>query len=65
MTTEELNAKYDRLFELVRKMRGRQKEFFKYRASVDLQESRRLERQVDTLIADEVKRKQSQQKELF
>lgn len=65
MTLEELQQKYDRLVDKVRKMRGVQKEYFKYRAKVDLDRARRLEREVDDLIGEEVKIQQSKQKELF
>lgn len=65
MTEAEIQTKYDRLLEKVRRMRGYQKEYFKYRASSDLQLAKRFEREVDQLIADEVKIQKSNQKEMF
>jgi hypothetical protein len=61
MSTEELQAKYDKLFDKVRQMRGYQKEYFKYRASSDLERSKRLEREVDQLIKEGVQKKESKQ----
>ncbi|RFM30053.1 hypothetical protein [Deminuibacter soli] len=61
MTQEELQKKYNHLLEKVRRMRGVQKEFFKYRARADLDLSRRLEREVDHLIQDEVNNQKSKQ----
>jgi hypothetical protein len=65
MTLEELQRKYDHLLNTIRKMRGHQKEYFRYRARSDLDLSKRAEREVDKIIAEEVKNKKSQQKELF
>ena len=65
MTQEEIQKKYDQLVEKVRRMRGHQKEFFKYRAKVDLDAARRFEREVDKLIEEEVKQKKSQQSVMF
>lgn len=65
MTQEELQKKYDRFLHYVRKMRGHQKEYFKYRASSDLQMAKKYEREVDGLIAEEVKNQKSNQKEMF
>ena len=65
MTQEELQKKYDRLFDKTRQMRGIQKEYFKYRASADLQRAKVLEREVDQLIKDEVDLKKSLQPEIF
>lgn len=38
-------------FELVRRMRAKQREYFKYKRKADLNESKRLESQVDTEIS--------------
>lgn len=38
-------------FELVRRMRVKQRDYFKYRRKADLTESKRLEAQVDTEIS--------------
>lgn len=65
MSQEELQQKYDRLIDRVRRMRGRQKEYFKYRASSDLEAARRLEREVDKLLNEEVKAQQSKQNSLL
>lgn len=60
-----LKKKHDRLVDLVRRMRGYQKEYFKYRASSDLSLARKLEREVDKLIDEEIKVLKSNQPELF
>lgn len=65
MTNEELNAKYLRLVDKVRKMRGRQIEYFKYRAKTDLDAAKRFEREVDALIMEEVNKQKSGQQDLF
>lgn len=65
MTQEELQRKYDHLLNLVRKMRGWQKEYYKYHASIDLKKAKYLEREVDILIDVGVKAIKSNQKELF
>lgn len=65
MTQEELQIKYDHLADKVRRMRGVQKEYFKYRAKQDLELSKRLEREVDALISQEVQQQKTKQKELF
>lgn len=62
---EHLQKKYNHLFERVRRMRAYQKEYFKYRASSDLKLSKQFEKEVDQLIATEVKEQKSKQKEIF
>jgi hypothetical protein len=46
-------------------MRGYQKEYFKYRASSDLQMSKQYERKVDELLKEEVQNQKSKQQEIF
>jgi hypothetical protein len=65
MSQDELQKRHDRLVDFTRKMRGHQKEFFKYRAKVDLDAARRYERMVDSLIDEEVKQQKSKQTEMF
>ena len=65
MTQEELQKKHDRLVDKVRRMRGMQKEWFKYRVGDDLKRAKVLEREVDQLIDEEVKLKKSNQPEIF
>ncbi len=65
MNQEELQKKYDRLFDKVRQMRGLQKEYFKFRASSDLKRAKILESDVDNLIKQEVEYRKSNQIELF
>lgn len=60
-----IEQKYLHLLDLVRRMRGVQKDYFRYRASEDLKRARRLEREVDQLIEMEVKKLKSLQKQLF
>ena len=65
MTQDEIQKKYDRLVDRVRRMRGLQKEYFKYRASDDLKKAKTLEREVDQIIEEEVKTQKSNQQEIF
>ena len=65
MTQDELQKKYDRLLDKTRQMRGWQKEYFKYRAGTDLEKAKRLEREVDAIISEEVKIQKSNQGEIF
>ncbi len=65
MNMEDFQKKYEHLVDRVRVMRGCQREYFKYRAKVDLERSKRLEREVDGLIEEEVKRQKSKQQEIF
>jgi hypothetical protein len=65
MSQEELQKKYDQLMEKVRRMRGHQKEYFRYRASSDLQLAKRFEREVDEFIKKEIEQRKSNQKEFF
>ena len=65
MTQEELQAKYDRLVDKVRRYRGWQKQYLKYHSSSDLEKIKQYAREVDRLIAEEVKKQESKQKEIF
>jgi hypothetical protein len=64
-------AKQERFFELVRKMRIAQNEYYAYRdGNYDhkqrlLYKSKQIERQVDAVIIDEVKERKSLQANLF
>lgn len=49
----------------VRRMRGHQKEYFKWRASSDLKFARQWEREVDNSIDQEVKTEKSNLNKLF
>ncbi|MFA6058930.1 MAG: hypothetical protein WC756_12080 [Taibaiella sp.] len=60
-----LEKKHTTLLDKTRKMRGYQVQYFRYRASADLSMSKRLEREVDDLIASEVQQKKTNQQELF
>lgn len=64
-TQEVLQKRFDRLLDLVRKTRGHQKEYFKYRGSADLKRARQWESALDAFIDEEVKSRESKQKELF
>ncbi|SFW16529.1 hypothetical protein [Chitinophaga sancti] len=67
-TNEKLDAlqkKFDRLFELARRTRGLQREYFKYRASSDLEKAKQWEKSLDAFINEEQKSRESKQKELF
>lgn len=65
MSTEDLQNKYDRLVDKVRRMRGWQKEWHKYHVRSDLEKAKRLEREVDQLLTEEVNARKSKQREIF
>ena len=65
MENEILRKKYDRLLDLARKVRGHQKEYFKYRSSETLKRCKIFEQQLDALLKDEVAEIKSNQQELF
>lgn len=65
MTEGEYKVRYLNLVDKVRRMRGHQKQYFRYRASDDLRRAKAWEREVDKIIAEEVKTQRSNQKELF
>jgi hypothetical protein len=65
MTPEEVEQKYLRLVDRVRRMRGYQREWDKFHCSSDKEYKRRLEREVDELIIEEVKKQKSKQQEIF
>lgn len=60
-----LQLRHNRLVDKVRKMRGYQKEYFKYRIGSDLKVAKKFEREVDFIIKEEVERQKANQKELF
>lgn len=62
---EALQKKYDRLFELARKTRYHQDRHENFNTSVDKDKARIYRRQLDQLIKEEVKIRQSNQQELF
>ena len=65
MTIEELQKKYDLLFEKAKRCRGWQREYKKYHIESDKQIMIRLERELDQMINTETELKKSNQKELF
>lgn len=65
MTQQELQKKYDYLFDKIRRMRGVQKDYFKYRAKSDLEILKKIERDVDLFIEKEIKEINSKQTEIF
>lgn len=65
MSQEEIKKRYDRLLEKTRQVRGWQKQWYKYHVQSDLQVAKRLERELDQMIAEEVKIKESNQGEIF
>ena len=65
MTTEELQKKYDRLYEKIKRLRGWQREYKKYHIESDRQIVVRLEREVDQMIKIETDLQKRKQNELF
>ncbi len=64
MTQDELQKKHARFLDKVRQMRGVQKDYFKFRMRSYLERSKRLEREVDAMINEEVKAMKSGQQEI-
>lgn len=67
LTTEQvahLQAQHTALVDAVRRMRGYQKEWFKYHSSLDLKAAKAWERKVDELLTKEVNAQKQQQQEL-
>jgi hypothetical protein len=62
---QEMTERHNRLVDYVRRMRGFQNEYHRYHASSDLEKAKYWQRQVDNLIKQEIKSKESNQKELF
>jgi hypothetical protein len=68
LTTEQqeyLQKKHEVLVDAVRRMRGHQREYFKYHSSQDLNAAKQWERKVDALLKEEVDQQKQQQKSLF
>ncbi len=65
MTPEEWEAKYNRLFSKVRQLRGWQKQWDMFHASLDYPKKRKMERVVDQMLNEELKLKRSLKQELF
>ena len=65
MTQEESQTRYNHFFELVRKMRGWQKEYAKWHARSDLDKVKYYQRKVDEFIKEEVEKQKSKSQELF
>lgn len=65
MTLSELENKYNHLVDRVARMRAVQTHYEKYRIGTDRDRKRALEKQVDDIVKDEMKKKGSQQKEIF
>jgi hypothetical protein len=65
MNQDQLQQRYDQLYEKVRRMREYQKKYFQFRTQADLNASKNCEREVDHLLASETKRRASGQSEMF
>lgn len=65
MNADIIQKQYDLLIEKVAQMRQYQDNYFRHRASQDLQKAKALEREVDAIIRREYKAKTSLQKPLF
>lgn len=65
MDTEELQLKYNRLFKLVSAMRAKQIAWYTHHVRSDLDYAKRYEREVDSFLKSELKKKESKQQELF
>lgn len=60
-----MQKRYDRLLVMARKVRGLQREYFKHKASSDLEKAKRAERELDQFLAAEIEAKASPQQKLF
>lgn len=57
--------RYERLLDKTRQMREYQKRWYSYHIRTDLDKAKRLEREIDQLIAEEIKIQKSNQGEIF
>lgn len=58
-------TRYSKLMDLIRRVRGHQIEYFRYRSRDILDKSKHLEKVLDAILKEEVKKKESGQKGLF
>jgi hypothetical protein len=65
MTLEDLQLKHELLVKYVTRMRAYQEKYFMYRAIQDKNNMLRYQREVDKLLKNEVKVKESKQIELL
>jgi len=65
MTDQDYKVRYDRLLNLVFKMRGYQRSWIKYHLSGDREKAKRYENEVDKMIESEAQRKDTKQSEIF
>lgn len=65
MSTEDLQKKYDRLFERVKRVRGWQKEYARYHIDQDRQMMIRNVRELDDMLKVEEMERKTKQKQLF
>lgn len=65
MTMQDLQNKYDRLYEKAKRTRGWQREWKKYHIESDRQVMIRLERELDNIIKEETDLRKRGQKELL
>lgn len=60
----DFEEKYYKLLNEVAKMRKHQKDYFKLRSSLDLEASKKVEKRVDAMIAEEVMKTHTAQQTL-
>lgn len=65
MTIDDLQKKHERLLDKTRQMREFQKRWYSYHIRTDLDKAKRLEREIDQFIAEEIKTQKSNQGEIF
>lgn len=65
MDSATIEKKYNRLLELIVKVRHHQIRWFKFKTSVDLDKARYYERLLDKQLKEEIKQNESLQTELF
>jgi len=65
MTQEDYKLRYERLLNLVFKMRGYQRSWLKYHLSRDRDNAKRYENEVDKMVEAETQRKDNKQSEMF
>ena len=65
MSNEELELKYERLLYSVRKMRGYQREYLRWKINRDMHNAKHWEREVDNLLKKHEEEKASGQLKLL
>jgi hypothetical protein len=65
MNDQGLQIMYDRLLKAAIKLRSSQKKYYEFRTKEDLEDSKRYGRELDRILIDDIKIRNSKQEALF